>query len=98
MAFQDRLFISLSVGPSVIWSVDLSVIISQKGGKLHFHAPIEALVFNQVKVERSFTAYVLTTTKLYMDLCRAQSYSQYTQCTNIKISVPRTHLAHHGLS
>ena len=30
---------------SVGWSVGRSVIISEKGGKLHFHAPIGALVF-----------------------------------------------------
>ena len=34
-----------SVGRSVCWSVGLSVIISEKGGKLHFNTPVGASSF-----------------------------------------------------
>ena len=46
------------VGRSVGWSVCLSVIISKKGGKLHFHASIGIFVCSAKKAVKVFAYYL----------------------------------------
>ena len=50
------------VSPSVSWAVGRSVIISEKGGKFHFHAPTEHLFLSAIT---SRLVYIPLNTNLY---------------------------------